>query len=146
MILSGADINQYILYGGLNFSPSLRPEQFQQNGIDLFLAEAKPIRVGVDITFYLGRTLETVTMPNDLMGDVALRSTFARGFILMPNTKVDAGFQGTITLEIWAWNDVVLPIGQRFVHFVLHKLASPSAPYRGKYQGQVGITPGILDK
>ena len=51
--------------------------------------------------------------------------------MLMPNTKVDAGFQGTITLEIWAWHDVILPVGGRFVHFVLQKLASPSEPYRG---------------
>jgi deoxycytidine triphosphate deaminase len=140
MILSGADINQYIKYGGLSFSPELREDQFQQNGIDLILNEVELVRKGVDISFYLGSTREYVQMPNDLMGDVALRSTMARGIMLMPNTKVDAGFHGNITLEIWAWNDVELPIGERFVHFVLHKLASPSEPYSGKYQGQTGIT------
>lgn len=140
MILSGADVLQYIKYGGLKFDPPLDEDQFQQNGVDLRLAEVRLMRKGVDISFYLGTIEETITMPNDLMGDVALRSTMARGAILMPNTKVDAGFHGMVTLEIWAWNDVEMPLKDRFVHFVLHKLASPSEPYRGKYQNQIGIT------
>lgn len=140
VILSGNDIRQYLKYGGLDCTPKLRDDQFQQNGLDLILKEVELVRGGVDMNFYLGRTQEYIVMPNDLMGDVALRSTHARNGIFMANTKVDAGFCGTITLEIWAWKEVSIPVGERFVHFILQKLASPSEPYRGKYQGQVDIT------
>src|ERR1700676_2822234 len=100
MILSGVNVQEYMKYGGLSFDPPLSPIQLQNNGVDLILHEVELVRKGVDISFYLGRTKEFVVMPNDLMGDVALRSTLARGRIMMPNTKIDAGFRGTITLEI----------------------------------------------
>ena len=51
-----------------------------------------------------------------------------------------------ITLEIVCFaNRAKLPIGERFAHLVFFKLAPPSEPYRGKYQGQTAITPAILD-
>lgn len=140
LILSGADVRQYIKSGGLKFDPELFDDQYQQNGIDMILesAEAKQIGTG---EFTLGVTRETVTMPNDLMAFVHLRSTWARRGFIVPPTIIDAGFIGSITLEIAKfgdWED--LPIKQRFAHVVFAKLLTPSEPYAGKYQGQTGIT------
>lgn len=140
MFLSGADIRQYIKFGGLKFDPVLNDDQFQQNGVDLILYDFNVIRSGVDVKFALGVSLEYVTMPNDLMAFVELRSTWGRSVMSMPPTVIDAGFRGQITLEIWDWQDVDIPVGQRFAHIVFGKLASPSDPYAGKYQGQLGIT------
>jgi len=145
MILSKDSIYQYIKWGGLSFHPIPSQGQFQPSGIDLILEEVKLIRNGVDVNFWLARTREMVVMPNNLLGDVALKSTHARGIQIMPNTKVDPGFHGTITLEIWAWKDIVLPVGKPFVHFILHELTSPTEPYHGKYQNQLGITGAIND-
>lgn len=84
-------------------------------------------------------------MPDDVMGFVALRSTWARRGIMIPSTVIDAGFKGNITLEICPHEDMDAPVGQRFAHIIFAKMTSPSAPYNGKYQGQVGITPALDD-
>jgi dCTP deaminase len=140
MILSGADVRQYINHGGLSFSPELEDDQFQQNGIDLVL-EAVKSGGGCHGLFALGCTREVVTMPNDLMAFVQLRSTWARRGFSLPPTVIDAGFSGQITLEIISYVEAhEVPVGQRFAHLIFAKLCSPSEPYAGKYQGQTGIT------
>jgi dCTP deaminase len=52
--------------------------------------------------FVLAHTLETVTIPNDLVGLVEGRSSFARIRVTIHLTapKIDPGFSGTITLEM----------------------------------------------
>ena len=142
MILTGADIKQYIKHGGLRFEPELSDEQFQQNGVDLILA-AVDHKTDGNVRFSLGTTRERVTMPNDLMAFVGLRSSWARrGIGMMGLTVVDAGFIGDITLEIQWYPKLcgALPVGERFVHLIFEKLCTPSAPYAGKYQEQRGIT------
>jgi dCTP deaminase len=140
MILSGADIRQYIKFGGLAFTPLLTKDQFQQNGIDMILQATDKQRLGSG-EFTLGTTREHIVMPNDLMAFVQLRSTWARRGFILPPTVIDAGFEGTITLEIAKFGESMdLPIGERFAHIIFAKLASPSEPYSGKYQGQSGIT------
>jgi dCTP deaminase len=158
MILSGADVRQYITHGGLRFNPDLQVEQFQQNGVDLILEEVsdKFLNSG---EFTIGRTREFLSMPNDLMAFVQLRSTWARRGFMLPPTVVDAGFRGTITLEIArfgrigeaqgfggvARRQLECPVGQRFAHLIFARLSSPSEPYSGKYQGQREITEALED-
>jgi dCTP deaminase len=139
MILSGADIRQYMKHSKLAFSPALRDDQFQQNGIDMILEAADKTKLLVG-GFTLGCTRESICMPNDLMAFVQLRSTWARKGFMIPPTVIDAGFNGTITLEIASFVHQPLPIGERFAHVIFAKLCSPSAPYDGKYQHQTGIT------
>jgi dCTP deaminase len=145
MILSGIDVKQYISYGGLKFSPPLSEEQFQQNGVDLILDDAQKKNLSSG-EFTLGTTREFIEMPNDVMAFVQLRSTWARKGFMLPPTVVDAGFHGTITLEIVSFSQNHVPIGERFAHLIFAKLTSPSEPYRGKYQGQMGITNAIGDQ
>ena len=141
MILSGADVRQYIQHGGLRFEPELAEDQFQQNGVDLILDSVADVPGDRPLLFLLGVTREFITMPNDLMAFVQLRSTWARRGFMLPGTVIDAGFSGTITLEIVSFcEDHRVPVGERFAHLIFAKLTSPSEPYRGKYQGQVGIT------
>ncbi|MFZ1074826.1 MAG: dCTP deaminase [Minisyncoccia bacterium] len=139
MILSGADIRQYMKHGNLAFSPELRDDQFQQNGIDMILAAADTEQLPRG-GFTLGCTKEHIWMPNDLCAFVQLRSTWARKGFMIPPTVIDAGFSGMITLEIASFADQRLPIGERFAHVIFCKLCSPSEPYDGKYQHQQGIT------
>ncbi len=140
MILSGADVLQYIKFGGLKFEPELSEDQFQQNGIDMVVesVDNSPLAAG---EFTLGVTREVVTMPNDLMAFVQLRSTWARRGWIIPPTVIDAGFSGAITLEIAKFGMLeYVPIGERFAHVIFAKLSTPSTPYVGKYQHQRGIT------
>lgn len=151
LILSGADVQQYIRFGGLKFEPELAPEQFQQNGIDMRIeaVQCELLSVG---EFTLGVTREVVTMPNDLMAFVQLRSTWARKGFMLPPTVIDAGFHGSVTLEIARFQAAQqslsertaattrIPVGERFAHIIFAKLSTPSEPYNGKYQNQSGIT------
>lgn len=141
MILSGADVKQYILHGGLKLDPPLQEDQFQQNGVDMIIASAQVSLISSG-DFTLGVTRETITMPNDLCAFVQLRSTWARLGFMMPGTMIDAGFSGSITLEIAKFGGAAyVPLGERFAHIIFAKLSTPSAPYSGKYQNQTGITP-----
>lgn len=145
MILSGRDINWYVETGKLKIEP-VRPDQFQQNGIDLILEDIKGTPENFEKgTFVLGTTREMLSLPDDLMAFVELRSSWARQGILIPPTIVDAGFRGNLTLEIVAFANVRVPYGERFAHLIFGRLTSPNAPYNGKYQNQKGITEAIPD-
>ncbi|MCD6094962.1 MAG: dCTP deaminase [Thermoprotei archaeon] len=87
-------------------------------------------------------SLEYLELPNDLMGFVELRSTFARMGLIIPPTIIDAGFKGQITLEVrGAPFPIKLKKGMRFAHVIFAKLMNPVLkPYRGKYFKQQGVT------
>jgi dCTP deaminase len=91
---------------------------------------------------YLLSTREHLELPNDLMGFCGLRSTFARLGFVSPLTIIDAGFKGTLTIEVFYGGGapIRIPVGCRFLHVVFAKLATQvDAPYRGHYQNQRGI-------
>ena len=175
MILSDRDIAWYIEKGLLRIEP-LSGDTIRENGVDLRLGdefcrfrrdapELDTRRPGSLDDYYactrvderhgfkinpgehvLAATMERVCLPDDLVGLVNVRSTFARLGLYLPPTVIDAGFCGQVTIEIIgsAYPIRVYP-GQRFLHVVFVKTTSPVAnPYRGKYQGQRGVTPPKL--
>ncbi len=169
MILSDFDLTWYLKTGRLVVDP-YEEGIVRENGIDLRIGGevARLKRVGkvfdtmnggMDLNdFYaievsdefiiypdekvLVTTLEYVKLPNDIMGFVELRSSFARVGLSTPPTIIDAGFEGNITLEIHGSSfPVKLYRGQRFAHVIFSKTLNPvTRPYRGKYQGQKGVT------
>lgn len=87
-------------------------------------------------------TYEYMEMPDDVAGLVELRSTWARHGLSMPPTIIDAGFKGTITLEVInnAPYSIMLRPKQRFAHIILQKLNNRAGSvYAGEYKGQRGI-------
>ena len=87
-------------------------------------------------------TLELIGMPDDLIGFVELRSTWARHGLALPPTIIDAGFKGTVTLAVFntAPYSIKLTPKQRFAHIVFAKTSSKVADtYAGSYSGQRGI-------
>lgn len=141
MILTGNAVREYIKNGGLKFDPPLAESQYQQNGVDLVVASVESTLVTAG-GFTLGVTKEYITMPNNLIALPALRSTYARqGWTMLGPTIVDLGFEGDITLEIAKFGAPgYVPVGQPFVHLIFAETSGPGDPYRGKYQGQRGIT------
>jgi len=169
MILSDFDLTSYIRSGRLVIEP-LSEEIIRENGIDLRLgnqiARLRDTDEVLDTrnpeadlsSFYVieeGETfiinprekvlltsLEYIKLPNDLMAFVELRSSFARLGLLMPPTIIDAGFEGTVTLEIQGSSfPIKLYRGQRFAHVIFSRTLNPVfKPYKGKYQGQQGVT------
>ncbi|MBP1448800.1 MAG: dCTP deaminase [Thermoproteus sp.] len=92
--------------------------------------------------FALLTTEEYVRMPDDVAGLANFRSSLARYGLVIPPTVVDAGFEGNITIEVVneSPNTIVLRPGLRFLHLILVRAEGAEA-YRGRYQGQRGVTP-----
>lgn len=95
--------------------------------------------------FVLGVTLETVKIADDLVARVEGRSSLGRLGIIVHSTAgfIDAGFEGTITLEITNINrmPVALYPGMRVCQLAFEKMTSKAEiPYHkkasSKYQGQ----------
>ncbi len=96
--------------------------------------------------FVLGVTLESIKIPDDMVARVEGRSSLGRLGIIIHSTAgfVDAGFEGTITLEITNINrmPVALYPGMRVCQLAFEEMSSPAeVPYHkkgsSKYQGQV---------
>jgi dCTP deaminase len=87
-------------------------------------------------------TYENVVLPDDLMGFVELRSSWARHGLSVPPTIIDAGFAGNITLEVinnCPYKIKLLPM-QRFAHIIFAKTSSRvMSAYSGQYKNQKGV-------
>ncbi len=89
-------------------------------------------------------TKEYLELPDNLVGFVELRSTWCRHGISIPPSIIDAGFRGTITLEVI--NNGPYPIklkpGTRFAHVIFATtLNRVKKAYAGSYLGQQGVRP-----
>ncbi len=96
--------------------------------------------------FVLGVTMEKIKIADDLVARVEGRSSLGRLGIIIHSTAgfVDAGFEGTITLEITNINrmPVALYPGMRVCQLAFEEMSSAAeVPYHAKgsskYQGQV---------
>ncbi|AIU69874.1 deoxycytidine triphosphate deaminase [Thermococcus eurythermalis] len=93
-------------------------------------------------THALVLTLERIKLPDDVMGDMKLRSSLAREGLIGSFAWVDPGWDGNLTLAIYNSSDepVELHYGERFVQIAFIRLEGPAKnPYRGSYQGSVRI-------
>lgn len=95
--------------------------------------------------FILGVTLEKIKLPDDIVARVEGRSSLGRLGIIIHSTAgfVDAGFEGTITLEITNINRIPVALypGMRVCQLAFETMSSPAEiPYNkkksAKYQGQ----------
>ena len=106
--------------------------------------------------FCLATTLETVTLPDDLVARVDGRSSLGRLGLLVHATAgyVDPGWTGKLTLELS--NQSQMPIalyyGMRISQISFFTLSSPvDRPYGSpglgsKYRGQTGPTPSRISE
>lgn len=157
-VLSDADIVRLLAEGRFGCAPFVEAN-LTPNGLDLRVAEAmlpdslgtgKVLREGtVEVPpreRFVVSTLEAVRMPPDVCASLWLRSSYARRGVVASFGKVEAGFEGTLTVGAYnsAAAPLLLPIGDRFCQLVLEPLASPPrrtyAQASGNYQGQRGVT------
>lgn len=85
----------------------------------------------------LGRTEEYIRMPEDLVGMLCLRSTWARkGLDHALAGWVDPGYCGVLTLELSSkLSSISVRVGEPIVQLVVMKLDGRcEKPYSGKYQ------------
>jgi dCTP deaminase len=87
-------------------------------------------------------TIEFVGLPDNLVGFVELRSTWARHGLFVPPTIIDAGFSGTITLEVFNSSrfPILLRPKVRFAHVIFATtLNRVRNAYSGTYLNQKGV-------
>jgi dCTP deaminase len=95
--------------------------------------------------FVIG-TKEYLVLPTTVVGEIWIRTTWARKGILSSFGRIDAGFNGNLTFSAYnaSRDEVDVPIGERFAQVVFEELRSPPKKgYRersGNYHGQRGIT------
>lgn len=91
-------------------------------------------------------TKEVFSLPSDLVGQIWIRTSWARKGLLSSFGIIDAGFKGNLTFSAMntSRDPVEVPIGDRFAQVVFMTLSSPSqkdyGERSGNYQGQRGIT------
>ena len=125
------------------------------NGYDLSISEIKVGQHGELITegdvvippgaWFAISTREYIKCGPEITTQLWIRTTWARRGIMSSFGKVDAGFEGTLTLSAFNSSDreVIIPIGERFAQIVFERLDAPSkkvyAERSGNYQGQRGV-------
>lgn len=163
MILSDREIRKYVKDRKLVIEP-FSAKQVGPNGIDLRVGDQyvrlltgsryrsetfrKVSKVSIRANDrVLLSTLERVEMPNNLVGLVNLRSSYARLGLTIAPTVIDAGFKGKLTfIVVGSSFPVELNVGDRFWHIVFVKSTPAERAYAGKYQGANAIQEFISDK
>lgn len=88
----------------------------------------------------LASTVEHFAMPDDVLGHVCDKSTWARRGVFVQNTIIEPGWRGWLTLEITTARrdeDLLIEAGSPIAQIVFHLLNLPTdKPYNGKYQDQ----------
>lgn len=99
------------------------------------------IFIGDDVIkgrFTLASAIELFQMPNDLVGGVKDKSTWARQGISVFNTVIEPGWKGYLTLEIVFHGNkpVVIPKGAGIAQVLFGRLSDKGDYGDGKYQNQ----------
>lgn len=145
MILSDRDIKEKILKGEISIEP-FSLENLTPNGYDLTIGEIyidgevkKKVKIK-PLKWFAISTREYIKLKN-VTAQLWLRSTYARKGILSSFGKVDAGFEGCLTISCFnSWQEIELKEGERFCQIVFEAMLSkPSKYYEGKYKGQRSV-------
>jgi dCTP deaminase len=89
--------------------------------------------------FTLASTIERFTMPNDIVGIVHDKSSWARQGLAVQNTVIEPGWSGWLTLELTNHSKTPIKIyrGVGIAQVIFHLLDEPTEQeYDGKYQAQ----------
>ena len=160
-ILSDKDILKGMETGYLKIT-DYHERGLTPNGYDLRISEIS-IRGDPDIkkegtvkipprTMFYVSTIERVGMPVDVCAQLWMRTTWIRKGCIGSFGKIDAGFEGTLTLGAYnATDDVIeIPMGERFCQMIFETLTTSSekdySQRSGNYQGQTGVTLDPLKK
>ena len=113
-----------------------------RQGVNKEMYKEINLKVGDPITirtgqFFIGETLETLTLPDDIIGRLEGKSSFARLGIVIHQTsaRFDPGWDGPAALELRnnSDNDVVIYCGDKICAFAFERLSfSVENPWQKK--------------
>jgi len=105
-----------------------------RRGVSKEMYEEINLKIGDPITirpgqFFIAETLESLTLPSDIVGRLEGKSSFARLGIVIHQTsaRFDPGWDGTAALELRnnSDNDVVIYCGDKICGFSFERLSFP---------------------
>jgi dCTP deaminase len=106
-------------------------------GYDIRIREKVRVYPG---DFICASSIEEFTMPNNIMGVVHDKSTWARMGLAVQNTVLEPGWKGFLTLELTNHHKtgaIRIEAGMPIAQVVFYWLDAPTdTPYKGKYQNQ----------
>ena len=140
MILCDSDIKKEIEIKRIVIEP-FDERNLTPNGYDLTIEESSKRKVN-GLESFLISTKEYITLPDDICAQLWIRSSFARKSIFCSFGKVDAGFEGTLTVGCFNANSEEIEIkkGERFIQIIFERMSgSAKNKYDGKYKYQKGI-------
>jgi dCTP deaminase len=126
--------------------------KMKEHGVSYGLGEAGyDIRIKQEIflssgsRFALASAIEEFDMPDDLVGIVHDKSTWARQGLSVFNTVIEPGWKGFLTLELvyHGHNALIIPAGAGIAQVLFHK-TTRDASYAGKYQHQADRPVGAI--
>ncbi len=85
---------------------------------------------------------DSIQVPEDVIGLVTIRSTWARLGLISPMTTVDPGFKGHLTMELYNLSNhkIYLRPRDRVWALIRVQLMPGTEPmYEGRYQGGMGL-------
>lgn len=138
----------------LAFIGSIQMDPALWGSLDLWDTKQQDTFLLAPNTFVLAQTLESVHIPNSLMGLVEGRSSYARIGVTVHATapKIDPGFNGHITLEMTNLGNVPVQLRAGIDQPAQLLLAEIRTPLEedevygtgpdDKFQGQTGVLPG----
>jgi deoxycytidine triphosphate deaminase len=87
--------------------------------------------------FYLVKTIETVNVPQDLVGILKPRSTMQRMGLYLRTTQIAPGYSGELTFALKNVGPatVTIELGARIVHVMFARVDGQTSLYRGQWQG-----------
>jgi len=93
--------------------------------------------------FAIFLTLEYFKIPTNLVGNIGMKSKFARrGLILLAGLQIDPGFEGYLVLRVFntSTQQIIIPFEEKvgMVQFI-QLLSHVEMPYKGVYQQQEAI-------
>jgi len=140
---------------GLIISENFSPESLTPNGYDLRVGKVRiPGNEDSDmaeippLTFFLVSTLEYLNIPGDTMGQIWIRSSYARKGIIASFGAVDSGFKGNLTLSFFNGSQAAVKIskGERVAQIIFHGLDKGAEMKYGERSGNYQHSRGIVTK
>jgi deoxycytidine triphosphate deaminase len=97
--------------------------------------------------YYLVKTIETVKIPLDVMGDIRPRSSLFRAGLLLLSNVAAPGYEGGYVFGLTNLGPlpVTLQLGARICNVVFYRLEQAGTAYRGQHKGG-RITPGGVEQ
>ena len=100
--------------------------------------------------FVLCRSVEYFRMPEDVVGVVVGKSTYARCGLIVNCTPMEPGWHGHLTIELHNASQHAIKVyaNEGIAQVMFHRGERPAVTYAdkgGKYQGQTGVTLGKVE-